>query len=565
VSFLLGVLLVGLLNGLVIDAAAGGLGQTKERDSVRLLAMIVSPQQCYVGEEVSISIVARNLSPQQACTRTIMLSGDVVMERTVTLVPKDYQAIIFKVVPMEPKVYHVCCEDLSASFTTDPLPESPVAADADTEPADDGSGTETVPEGSVDSNTTPESPTESDSGQTDADISDSDILPELPTDSTTEPETPPDDGSQFDPVVISDPTSVARRDTGVAGSVLSDCADRLGDVFAFVYISGGKRHVMFVTGTSQQTALIPSDAYMGINWATNLRIAIAGPNSFWLFGGSLGELAARKYSLGANGLALSRIERFGDRSSLAGDIVRLNNGNIVVAWHQLTEIGVPVPVNTACIGPSGYDTVSVYNERATPYVKAELGQHPDGSVWLFTSHDGSSLINATKVMESNGTLTLVMYAREWLYNNREDASISPEAEHPTLKAFVVQNDMYLCFQNRQYTYFSSYPLMKGSHLAFVAVPDRVLAWVCPGEIERTSSYLSGYTDRFWAVFAPYDAATVNFASELRIFWETGGNERLCYLALNDNPQKPRCFAGSGNMIAATARDGNVYIFTIGLQ
>jgi hypothetical protein len=220
-------------------------------------------------------------------------------------------------------------------------------------------------------------------------------------------------------------------------------------------------------------------------------------------------------------------------------------------------------VNIACIGPTGYDTVTVFNERATPYVKAELGQHPDGSVWLFTSHDGSSLINATKVIEASGVLTVAMYAREWIYNNREDPSVSPEAEHPTLKAFVSQGQMYLCFQNRQYTYFNSYPLIKGSHLSFVSVPDRQLLWICPGEIERTSSYLSGYSDRFWAVFAPYNAAISNFASELWIFWQTGEKEMLCQLALNDNSQKPRNFAGSGNAIAATARDGSINVFTIG--
>ena len=565
VSILLGVVLIALLNGLVVYAAVSSPGQARQKNSLRLIAMIVSPQECYVGEEVSISIVARNLSPQEACTRTITLSADIVAGRTVTLAPKEYQAIIFNVVPTEAKVYHVYCEHLSGSFTADLVPEPAVVLEADTESVVDPSDADTLPEEPVDSNTTPEpsSPVEGGADQTDSEDHDPNTLPEPPTDPVTEPEPLADDGTHLDPVVVSDPTSIAKTTTGVAGSVLSDCADQLGGVFGFVYVSGGQRHVMLISGTNQRTAVIPSDGYMSINWATNLRMAVAGQDSFWLFGGSLGDLAARKYTFSSSDLVLSRIESFGNRSSLAGDIVRLTNGNVVVAWHQLTEVGVPVPINIACIGPSGYNTVTVYNERATPYVKAELGQHPDGSVWLFTSHDGSSLINATKVIESNGMLTVVMYAREWIFNNREDPSVSPEAEHPTLKAFVSANEMYLCFQNRQYTYFNSYPLMKGSHLAFVSVPDRQLAWICPGEIERTSSYVSGYSDRLWAVFAPYNAAIGNFTSELWIFWETGEKEMLCHLTLNDNPQKPRNFAGGGNMIAATSRDGGIDIFTIG--
>jgi hypothetical protein len=566
VSILLGVVLIALLNGLVVYAAVSSQGQARQKDSLRLIAMIVSPQECYVGEEVSISIVARNLSPQEACTRTITLSGDAVAGRTVTLAPKEYQAIIFNVVPTEAKVYHVYCEHLSGSFTADTVPEPAVVPEADTEPVADPSDADTLPEESVDSNTTPEpsSPAEGDADQTDSETYDSNTLPEPPPDPITEPELPADDGTQLDPAVISNPMSIAKTTTGVAGSVLSDCSDQLGGVFGFVYVSGGQRHVMLISGTSQRTALIPPDAYMSINWATNLRMAVAGQDSFWLFGGSLGDLAAREYTFSSSsGLVLSRIERFGNRSSLAGDIVRLTNGNVVVAWHQLTEVGVPVPINIACIGPSGYNTVTVYNERATPYVKAELGQHPDGSVWLFTSHDGSSLINATKIIESNGMLTVAMYAREWIFNNREDPSVSPEAEHPTLKAFVSADEMYLCFQNRQYTYFNSYPLIKGSHLAFISVRDRQVAWICPGEIERTSSYVSGYSDRLWAAFAPYNAAIGNFTSELWIFWETGEKEMLCHLTLNDNPQKPRNFAGSGNMVAATARDGKMYLFRIG--
>ncbi len=553
---LFGIVLIVLLSAPVVYAAVGNQVQGKEKDSLRLLGMIVSPQECYVGEQISITVVARNLSPQEACTRTITIDGDIVAGRTVTLAPKDYQAIMFNVVPTEAKVYHLYCEDLSGSLTSYPVPEPTAATDNHASPMTDPSGPATPPEEPTGSDNVPDL-----SIPPDADTQPQPEPP--PTDTVTEPEPPLDTGGQPDLVVVSEPMSVTKNATGIAGSVLSDCADQFGDVFGFVYVSGGKRHVMLINGMSKRTALIPSDANMGVNWATNLRIAVAGPDSFWLFGGSLGDLAARKYTLSGSELVLSRIERFGDGSSLAGDVIRLKNGNIVVAWHQMTEVGVPVPVNIACIGPTGYDTVTVFNERATPYVKAELGQHPDGSVWLFTSHDGSSLVNATKVIEASGVLTVAMYAREWIYNNREDPSVSPEAEHPTLKAFVSQGQMYLCFQNRQYTYFNSYPLIKGSHLLFVSVPDRQPLWICPGEIERTSSYLSGYSDRFWAVFAPYNAAISNFASELWIFWQTGEKEMLCQLALNDNPQKPRNFAGSGNAIAATARDGSIQVFTIG--
>lgn len=84
-------------------------------ENIVLSNLTISPSEVYVGDPVSISVVATNIGGM-AGSYEITCGGDVVMQKTVTLAPGESKVVSFEVTPTVAKTYQVSVDGLVGSF-----------------------------------------------------------------------------------------------------------------------------------------------------------------------------------------------------------------------------------------------------------------------------------------------------------------------------------------------------------------------------------------------------------------------------------------------------------------
>lgn len=84
-------------------------------ENIILSNLTISPSEVYVGDQVSISVVATNIGGT-AGSYEITCGGDVVMQKTVTLAPDESKVVSFEVTPTVAKTYQVSVDGLIGSF-----------------------------------------------------------------------------------------------------------------------------------------------------------------------------------------------------------------------------------------------------------------------------------------------------------------------------------------------------------------------------------------------------------------------------------------------------------------
>ncbi|MBA7620214.1 hypothetical protein ES703_27559 [subsurface metagenome] len=108
--------------------AAGGYGLYRAITAaappgIELSNLAISPEEVNPGDTVTISCLAVNKSDTEQ-SRTVIIGGDVMGQKTVILAPGESAVVSFEATPTEVGVYQVSVDGLTGTFT---VTEAPVA------------------------------------------------------------------------------------------------------------------------------------------------------------------------------------------------------------------------------------------------------------------------------------------------------------------------------------------------------------------------------------------------------------------------------------------------------
>ncbi|GAI72163.1 unnamed protein product, partial [marine sediment metagenome] len=81
----------------------------------RVSNLVISPTEVNPGQPVTISCTVANIGAA-AGDYTVVLGGDFMAEKTVSLEPGQSEAVSFEVTPAEAKTFHVSVDGLTGSF-----------------------------------------------------------------------------------------------------------------------------------------------------------------------------------------------------------------------------------------------------------------------------------------------------------------------------------------------------------------------------------------------------------------------------------------------------------------
>ncbi|GAJ08858.1 unnamed protein product [marine sediment metagenome] len=87
----------------------------------RVNNLVISPTEVNPGQPVTISCTVTN-SGAAAGDYTVVLGGDFMAEKIVSLEPGQSEAVSFEVTPAEAKTFHVSVDGLTGSFVATEVP-----------------------------------------------------------------------------------------------------------------------------------------------------------------------------------------------------------------------------------------------------------------------------------------------------------------------------------------------------------------------------------------------------------------------------------------------------------
>jgi hypothetical protein len=164
-------------------------------------------------------------------------------------------------------------------------------------------------------------------------------------------------------------------------------------------------------------------------------------------------LVVNKYSIG-DGLTLLSSVSFGNADSRLGDFIRLSSGKLVLGWYQQTSAGGQKNIGFAYTDSYG----NWHNLNYVPLAAnlnsahATMCQHPDGSIWWFSSHDSERAIRAIHLSESGETIAIDWKDDNFIRKSTVIAEMVPDGECPWLSAItsLSRNGIVLAYQCDKY-------------------------------------------------------------------------------------------------------------------
>lgn len=248
--------------------------------------------------------------------------------------------------------------------------------------------------------------------------------------------------------------------------------------------------------------------------------SMTSATDLWVLGGS-GPLSLRHFVLSGNGIptsaALVSNDSFGDADSRVGDLLRLADGGLVLAWLQQGALG-PQGQWVAYLAPgsTSFQVVGPLQFIRTKASKAVLVQHPsDGSIWLLSDPDAWGAIGAAHLSQSAGTLRVDWTDAMWISTGTY-GEMGPDPENPDLAASPdpTTGDIVLAYQGAHRTSFAvgtaravgSYPVV--ARIPALGTPTFAQL---PTYVERISSLsLSVRDGDVRLTYRPVDPATATF-------------------------------------------------------
>ena len=279
-----------------------------------------------------------------------------------------------------------------------------------------------------------------------------------------------------------------------------------GDITAMVYsefFGKGEKWVYMRDGQGNESRIILSELTGDIMF--NAEYVLTSPNELWIFssngypafGNDGAPAVMRQYQLSGSPLpntaTLVSSRSFGDTTSLAGSLIKLNSGGLVAAWLRETDDGLTGELHLIYRNPSG-----IWSELPPQYIdyyrnhlnRVTLAQHPaDDSVWVFTKGDSFKEIGALHLSENSETLQLDWIDQHYISQD-VDGVIGPEGERPELLAVPnpYDNTLLLAYQNNYYQWFyrNGKPVSKGALVSLAKIK---------GDGSKTFTLFDTYVER----------------------------------------------------------------------
>ena len=269
------------------------------------------------------------------------------------------------------------------------------------------------------------------------------------------------------------------------------------------------------TGSSSEVNLpYPSSPSITSDW-TNVSYALNGLTDLWTFDGG-GPVVVRHYSLSGSPLPTSATlistTTFGDTDSVAGDLIRLASGALVLDWAQSGINNTPQGYGVAYLSPSGTwsTTYPLPWSMASSMSLQRLSQQPaDGSIWLFSVTDGWGAIGAAHFTESPSGLAMDWGNTTFISQQKYGAN-GPDGELPDIEAAAdaTAGTIDLAYESAQRqacgtSVGSSYPVV--ARIPASGSPNFVSQ---PTYVERRSSLgLIVKPNQLWLAYRPVDPST----------------------------------------------------------
>ena len=289
--------------------------------------------------------------------------------------------------------------------------------------------------------------------------------------------------------------------------------------------------------------------------------ALTDRQTLWVAYGA--PIKVSKYIIGRDSLTLVSTVEFGDIDSRLRGLIRLKSGKVLVMWSQQL---------TGC--PVGYaytDSLGTWHEpgyieqgghRA---IKACVCQHPDNSIWWFSSADGWNGLKAIRLLESGDNISVDFVNPDFiaLEDYPDEPEMRPCGELPFVTAVAdpSTNSILLAFQNGNWQVFSTDPFCKGANLSVLSVKTngaKQLELALPVWVERTQPFCLGIDkdNKIRLSYAQLDEVELT-ANDLYI-----NNEPLGELAGGDPPKAGICFVNSSKYVIGNMSDGYIRFFRI---
>jgi hypothetical protein len=210
------------------------------------------------------------------------------------------------------------------------------------------------------------------------------------------------------------------------------------DVLAFPYVSSTRPWTAYIHIESKEGSrnlAIPGNPCNNLN--SGSAVVLTDRNTLYLAYITLtaNGVLINKYSIG-DSLTLLSSASFGDADSRLGDFIRLSSGKLVLGWYQQTSVGGQKNIGFAYTDSYGNWHNLNYVPLAASLQPAEaiMCQHPDGSIWWFSSHDSERAIRAIHLSESGETIAVDWKDDSFLRKSTVAPEMVPDGECPWLSA-----------------------------------------------------------------------------------------------------------------------------------
>jgi hypothetical protein len=370
-------------------------------------------------------------------------------------------------------------------------------------------------------------------------------------------------------VILRDPASssplalIGRGRAAVCGSL---------SALLFVRTDGsGQRGAFFRDISTGATSYVPLPMDSVNGW-TMTAYTLSGSSDLWVFGGS-GPMYLRHYALSGSGLptaaTLISTEVLGDADSRQGDLVRLNSGALVLAWHQQGSAGPqgqwfsyrnPQTGVNQLIGP-----LQFMPTRASKQVAV---QHPvDNTLWVFADADAWGQIGAAHFTETAAGL-VTDWTDAGFITTSKYGEMGPDPENADLAAAAdpSMGTIALAYQGAHRRIFSTSPVVTGAYpvVARLATSGSMSFLQLPIYVERVSSIgLVVGPGETTLMYRPIDETALTFNKVLTSVHRNGSWESATsHGTLYTNYERFNFGAGGAGM-ATRLSDGWSHLFSAG--
>jgi hypothetical protein len=297
------------------------------------------------------------------------------------------------------------------------------------------------------------------------------------------------------------------------------------------------------------------------------KVVMVSSTEVWLAFGI--PITIKQYQIVNGSLVQISSTNVGNINSRLLGFIQLASGKLLVSWYQNENFSAGgVNIGFAYRNSMGNWVSLPYTFLSPCSVRSNgsLTQHPaDGSIWFFHTADGASTVRAIHLTESGEKIAV-----DWVDNAFipyiAGNPMVPEGEIPwiTSVADTSSNSIILAYQNLNFKYFSTSPVVKGANIAVVKVnadKTKTLMFVLDKWVERASPFALGVSNgQIWLAYGQIDPVNLTWNS---LYLTSNNNTQTQYLGTLEGGNLTGGgldLCNSTNWIIAEMADGQIHFY-----